>query len=374
MPLILLLIALFSCKKQETQEPPYVPSPYVIEIPWRFPASVNIPADNPMTIEGVELGRCLFYDGRLSGRTSPDSLMSCSTCHLQSHAFECGIDHPKFAGGHPFGVTGIPTAHSMLPLINLVWTGNGYLWNGSVHGQNADKNSRNIEDIVSMAIVTPSEMNSDTTRVKTLIQNIPGYPELFRKAFGGSTVTMKNISKAIAQFVRTLVSSGSKFDRFMKGEVQLNSSELSGYVLFMTEQGADCFHCHGGEGNPLFTAGLYYNNGKDSLFTDVLDRSWVTGNTSDIGAYKAPTLRNLAFTAPYMHDGRFRTLDEVLDLYNSKLVWSPSISPLMHHISTGGVQLTPSKKADLKAFLLTLTDSTFILNPAFSKPEKLPGE
>ena len=169
-------------------------------------------------------------------------------------------------------------------------------------------------------------------------------------------------------------SADSKFDRFMKGGIQMTTSERNGYVLFMTEQGADCFHCHGGEGNPLFTSNLFYNNGKDSVFTDPSDRASVTGNSSDIGAYKAPTLRNLAFTAPYMHDGRFKTIDEVIDFYSSGLVWSPYISPLMHHVSNGGVRLTPGQKTDLKAFLLTLSDSTFIKNPAFSKPEKFPGE
>jgi cytochrome c peroxidase len=142
----------------------------------------------------------------------------------------------------------------------------------------------------------------------------------------------------------------------------------------MTEQGGDCFHCHGGDGNPLFTTNLFYNNGKDSVFNDPYDRFAITHNTSDIGAYKAPTLRNLAFTAPYMHDGRFRTLDEVIDFYSTGLVWSSSISPLMHHIATGGVRLTSSQKADLKAFLLTFTDSTFITNPTFSRPLKMPDE
>lgn len=370
----LMILVVLSCKKKEEQKDSYTPTPYAIQIPLHFSSLLNIPADNPMTQEGIELGRDLFYDGRLSGRTDPDSMMSCSTCHIQSNSFECGIDHPKFKGGHPFGLTGIPTAHFMLPMINLAWNSTGYLWNGAVYPGNPDLQNRNLEDIVTMVMTIPQEMDADTNKVKMLFQQEKDYPGLFIKAFGSDVITVKNIGRAIAQFVRTLISSNSKFDRFMQGSVQLNQEELDGYVIFMTEQGGDCFHCHGGDANPLFTTNLFYNNGKDSVFSDPFDRYSVTKNPMDIGAYKAPTLRNLIFTAPYMHDGRFKTIDEVIDFYSSGLVWSPSISPLMHHISTGGVQLTPIKKAHLKAFLLTLTDSTFITNPAFGKPEKLPGE
>ncbi|MEI7660934.1 MAG: cytochrome-c peroxidase, partial [Bacteroidota bacterium] len=169
-----------------------------------------------------------------------------------------------------------------------------------------------------------------------------------------------------------LISADSKFDRFLRGETELSNAERNGYVLFMTEQGGDCFHCHGGDGNPLFTTNLFYNNGKDSVYTDPADHRSFTGNQQDIGAYKAPTLRNLVFRAPYMHDGRFKTLDEVLAFYNSQLVWSPYISPLMHHIGTRGIRLAPPQLADLKSFLLSLTDSNFVANPAFSKPSGFP--
>lgn len=327
-----------------------------------------------MTMEGVSLGRYLFYDGRISGRTAPDSLMSCSTCHIQSHSFECGIDHPDFPGGHPHGLTGIPTPHFMLPMINLAWTNHGYLWNGKVSSENPAPAFRELEDVTWMAIVAPHEMTGDTNRVKALIQRIKGYPELFQKAFGSPVVTIKNMGRAIAQFIRTLISADSKFDKFLRGAVSLTNSERNGYVLFMTEMGADCFHCHGGDGNPLFTTNRFYNNGKDSLFSDPGDRYSVSGNIADIGAYKAPTLRNLAFTAPYMHDGRFKTLDEVIDFYSSGLIWSPSISSLMHHVNTHGIQLAPVQKTDLKAFLLTLSDSSFITNPDFGRPSSLPGE
>ncbi len=363
-----------SCRRDQAYTPLYQPTPYAIAIPKFFPTTLNIPPDNPMTVEGIELGRYLFYDGRLSGRTEPDSLMSCCTCHLQSHSFVCGIDHPKFTGGHPFGLTCILTPHFMLPMINLVWDSHGYLWNGKVSAVNPSPAMRNLEDVTWMAIVAPHEIHGDTARVASLFQSLKGYPELFNRAFGSSHVTVKNMGRAIAQFVRTLISANSKFDRFMLGKEQLTSSERNGYVLFMTEQGGDCFHCHGGEGNPLFTTNLFYNNGKDSLFTDPGDRLSVTGNPGDAGSYKAPTLRNLSFRAPYMHDGRFKTLDEVLGFYNSNLVWSPYISPLMHHIATHGIRLSPPQLADLKAFLLALNDSSFIANPAFARPLKFPDD
>jgi cytochrome c peroxidase len=262
----------------------------------------------------------------------------------------------------------------MLPMINLVWVNNGYLWNGSLAEGNPLKAQRQLEDVVWIVIQSPSEMAGDTNRTKALIQNTKGYPELFEKAFGSKVVTERNIGRAIAQFVRTLISADSKFDRFLNGKTDLSTSERNGYVLFMTEMGADCFHCHGGEGNPLFTTNLFYNNGKDSVFTDPYDRFSFTGKPMDKGAYVAPTLRNIAFTAPYMHDGRFRTLDEVIDFYSSKLVWSPSISPLMHHIANHGVQLTPFQKSDLKAFILSLTDSSFVSNPAFARPASFPDQ
>ncbi|HOW32108.1 MAG TPA: cytochrome c peroxidase, partial [Bacteroidales bacterium] len=361
----LIIVLVSGCNPDETVPEP---TPYSLPIPKYFPTKLNIPSDNPLTVEGIELGRYLFYDGRLSGRTHPDSLMSCGTCHLQSRSFECGIDHPKYTGGKTYGIKGFQTPHYMLPLINLVWNESGYMWNGAVSNTSNDKNKRNIEDFVRMGVEAQHEMAGDTTTTKILIQSIPGYPELFEKAFGSKTVTFKNISRAIAQFVRTLVSSDSKFDRYMRGEEQLTTGELNGYVLFMTEEGGDCFHCHGGEGNPLFTTNLFYNNGKDTVFGDPFDRYSITGDDQDRGAYKATTLRNVEFTGPYMHDGRFKTLEEVIDFYSESVLWSPYIHPLMHHVNDGGVQLTPQEKRDIIAFIRTLRDDVFLTNPAFSKP------
>jgi cytochrome c peroxidase len=372
---LLLVFSFSSCKeKTEIVDPGPQPTPYEIEIPFGFPTRMNIPADNPMTVEGIELGRYLFYDGRMSGRSHPDSLMSCATCHLQANSFECGVDHPEYIGGFTHGITGKATPHVMLPLVNLVWNEYGYLWNGLVSTDNENLEMQNVEALVWMGIVAEHEMNSDTNLAKAAIQNIPGYPELFKKAFGSSTVTMKNMGRAIAQFVRTFISANSRFDKYLRGEVQLTGPELNGFVLFTTEEGADCFHCHGGSGNPLFTTNLFYNNGKDLVFDDPRDRYHISGDPQDHGAYKATTLRNIELTGPYMHDGRFATLDEVLDFYDHGLLWSPYIDPLMHHINDGGVQLTATERANLISFIKTLRDEDFMSNPDFRPPEKFPDE
>ncbi|HPE87710.1 MAG TPA: cytochrome c peroxidase [Bacteroidales bacterium] len=363
----------FSCSEKPQ---PYEPTPYTLDIPDYFPTQVNIPEDNPLTEEGVELGRHLFYDGRLSGRTHSDSLMSCATCHIQSQGFDLGLGNERFPDGQPIGLSGVTPPHYPLPLINLIWNENGYLWNGMIHPSGPDQSKTRLEDLVWMGVVAPHEMAGDTNRTKKLIQSIDGYPALFEKAFGTNIVTMENINKAVAQFVRTLISSDAKFDRYMRGEEQLTTEELSGYVLFTTEEGADCFHCHGGAGNPLFTTHLFYNNGKDREFTgafeDPRDRYHITNDPMDIGAYKATTLRNIALGGPYMHDGRFQTLDEVIDFYAHGLVWSEYINPLMHHIGTDGNQLLPWEKEHLKAFIATLMDTVFLNNPKFAPPVQFP--
>lgn len=358
----LILFQLLSCSPGGEPKPTihHQTTPYDLDIPAGFPTLLNIPEDNPMTVEGVNLGRYLFYDGRIAGHDSDEKLISCASCHLQEHAFTIGEPRPS-----PHGIEGDPTHHGMLPLINLVWNPGTFGWNGG---------SSSIEEVVLATITDPSEFNSTYQQVESAIRRIDGYPALFNKAFGTEEVTVERVAKAIAQFVRTLVSANSKFDRYLRGDIQLSQAELNGFVLFTTEEGADCFHCHGAAANPLFTTHLFYNNGKDSVFTDPFDRYSMSGDSEDIGAYKASTLRNIEWTAPYMHDGRFNSLDEVIDFYSSGLIWTPYINPLMHHVATGGNQLTPPEKENLKAFLLTLSDHDFISNTGFGPPDKFPDE
>jgi len=241
-----------------------------------------------------------------------------------------------------------------------------------IRPENPVVSKRRLEDLVWMGVVATHEMYSDTNKARAALQNIPGYKPLFVKAFGTGNITFELMAKAIAQFIRSIVSCNSKFDKYLLGETSLTASESNGFVLFVTEQGADCFHCHGGEGNPLFSTYLFYNNGKDTVFNDPRDRYAVTGNPADHGAYKAPSLRNCELTGPYMHDGRYTTLDQVIDFYSEGLVGSPYVSPLMHKINAGGAHLTMQQKADLKAFLLTLTDNDLLTNPAYSSPVTFP--
>ena len=360
---------------QKIPEVEYFPVPYDLGVPY-FPDSLNIPQDNPQTVAGVELGRWLFYDTRLSGNINKP--MSCATCHKQEHSFECGTE--QFPDGFPIGNSGQKTKHVMLPLINLAWNNNGYFWNGLINKDNKNLGSKtykvpeiqpfnytNIESTVWMAITAPHEMNGNIEDAVKLIKKDKFYREKFYRAFGTFDININLISKAIAQFIRSLVSFNSKFDMFMDGKIQLTDQEMRGLMLFTTE-GADCFHCHGSPALPLWTTNLFMNNAKDIDFEGQSDRFSVTGNILDKGKYRIPTLRNIEYTAPYMHDGRFKTLDEVLEFYNNGLKRSPYIDPLAINVNHGGAHLSKQDLEDLKAFLLTLSDTSFINNKNFSNP------
>lgn len=354
---ILIVLSVSSCKQDpEIKDPEaFKATPYEFRIPKGFPTIVYIPEDNPMTVEGIELGRYLYYDNRMSGKADQGLGMSCASCHLQQNAFESGLKNPV-------GTLGIPTYHTMLPHINLAWLPGTFGWNGSVPSIEADI----------MGVVTdPSEFASTHAAVEHAIGKIEMYKPMFKAAFGTEEVNMDRIAKAIAQFVRTLVSDDSKFDKALRGEVQSSDAERRGLILFTTEAGADCFHCHGTTGNPLMTTHLFYNNAKDSIFDITHDRYSITGNSKDKGAYKATTLRNIELTGPYMHDGRFATLSDVVDFYSEGLVYSTYAHPLMHKLEFpygNGAELSPNQKDDLIAFLKSLTDQTFITNPDYSNP------
>ena len=386
------MLVVWSCSSDGNEEisanSTFKTTPYIIPEVAYFPKNLNIPIDNPMTVEGVELGRYLFYDGRLSGNTSKNQLMSCATCHIQEHGFEVGLNHPKFTGGRTFGLPseefpeGKPTPNYMLPIVNSVYNSNGYLWNGFVNGANEYKGSeeenvpadeqfnfKNIESLVWMSITAPHEMNSTVERSVAAIDNVPMYKEKFKAAFGTEEVTYDRISKAIAQFVRSIVSHNSKFHKYLRQEADLTAQEKRGNDLFFSED-ADCFHCHGG--SVLMTTNEYFNNAKDKTFEPAArDRHAISNDPMDIGAYRAPSLINIELTAPYMHDGRFKNLDEIIDFYSEGLVYSDYTHPLMKNVRQQGVQLNDEDKAALKAFLLTLTDHEMIKSPQYACPPEL---
>jgi len=243
-----------------------------------------------------------------------------------------------------------------MPLINLAWNfSDRFAWDGKELG---------LERQALEPVINPIEMHSDWSNVVAKLEQDPEYPILFSRAFGTSSIDSVLVAKAIAQFERILISGNSKFDQYLLGNATLSLQELNGFAVFMDEEKGDCFHCHGSDNNPLWTDNKFHNNGLDANFND-FGLGTVTGDPNDNGKFRSPTLRNLTFTAPYMHDGRFATLEEVINHYSEGLQFSPTIDPLMKKVSQGGVQLSVEEKIDLKAFLLTLTDLEFINNPDF---------
>lgn len=309
--------------------------------PSNFP-SPNIPNDNPTTFEGVNLGRHLFYDPILSS----DNSVSCASCHKQEYAFG---DNTQYS----FGVNNSIGSRNASTIINSAFQLE-YDWDGK---------SSSLETQAIRPIFNEIELhNNNWTEIVERIELSEFYSEMFCQAFGSTDIDSLKILNAIAQFQRTIISTNSKFDKWLRGELAFTDEEIDGFNIFSTERG-DCFHCH-----PigLFTDNLFHNNGLDETYTD-LGRYEVTSNPLDQASFKSPTLRNIEFSSPYMHDGRFATLDEVIDFYDFGGYDSPNVDPLMKYVGQG-LLLSQQEKDNLKAFLLTLSDDEFINNPDFSNP------
>jgi cytochrome c peroxidase len=338
--LLPVLLGLFSCAEE-----PYIPTPYNLNLPPHF-SEPKIPYDNPLTVEGVALGRKLFYDPILSG----DFTQSCSSCHKQSLSF-------AEATAVSTGITGAQGNRNAMPLINLAYH-NRLFWDGR---------SFSLEQQLLEPVPNPIEMNLPWLAAMDRLNQHPDYPSLFKQAFGIDYIDSTHITKALAQFLRTLISGNSRFDKYILGQAALTPQELQGMNLYVTEA-ADCFHCHPFEERFQFTTFSFMNNGldKEGEFKDS-GLGGIVANPNLIGAFKVPTLRNIAQTAPYMHDGRFATLKEVVDHYDMGGHPSSTIDPLMKHVGTG-LNLSTQEKEALIAFLLTLTDTEFLSNPAFSAP------
>ncbi len=343
-------ISSLSCTSDKgTETVRATPSP--LEIPQLFADNILapiIPTNNPQTVEGVALGRKLFYDPILSG----DGTQSCASCHSPQNAF---TDSDQFSTG----IDGLLGTRNSMPIFNMAWNyDENFFWDGRAFS---------IENQAMQPVINPIEMHNTWPNAVQNLRASSEYPALFKAAFGSDQIMPPRVIQAIAQFERTLISANSKFDKYLTNQGTLTPSELNGFSVFMDESKGDCFHCHGSDRNPLWTDNIFHNNGLDTSFSD-LGLGEITGDPADNGKFKSPSLRNLAFTAPYMHDGRFATLDEVINHYSEGLVNSPTIDPLMKNLATGGAQLTAADKADLKAFLLSLSDTEFINNPNFQAP------
>lgn len=368
---LVLALSILACKDMPNNNPdpgdleyiPYNPQPYTIVKPSFFP-NVPVPADNPMTMDAVQLGRRLFYDPLLSA----DSTMSCSSCHLPQHNF---TDLKAVS----IGIDGIAGRRSSMALLNIAYATNGLFWDGR---------SPSLEDQALRPVEDPIEMHNTWPQVISKLKDHPAYPALFRKAFGikdRAEISKELAAKAIAQFERILISSGtSKFDQFKQGNIDIfDDEELDGFLMYFEEAwqyglnlpDAQCFHCHGGI---TLTGNNYFNNGLDSVaslddFTD-LGRFEVTGNHSDKGKFRTPTLRNIALSAPYMHDGRFQTLEELVENYSKKGFGVANEDPNLPLIGLNAPNNTLSEahKKALVKFLHTLTDTVFVKNPDIQNP------
>lgn len=336
--LICTIVLFAQCKPNETAElAKTYPTPYTMEIPRGFP-NPKLSANNPLTVEGIELGKRLYNDDILStnGR-------SCTSCHQPNNSYSS----PLFTSWS--GITFSVPAH-----INLGFK-SSFNWDGS----------QNSLDTLGMGDFEPEFFNTNPTLLFKRLSEHPIYPDLFKKAFNVSNVyelsyheLKKKIAMSIAQYLRSRVSANSKFDKFRRREVLLDNMEYEGYVIFFSEKG-DCFHCHT---EPLFTDQQFHNNGISQNYVGFdRGRFVVSGKESDMGKFLTPTLRNISLTAPYMHDGRLKTLEEVVDFYNSGVHGNSYVDPLM--TKTNGQQellLTPLQKLQLIAFLKTLTDTEYI--------------
>lgn len=335
-----------------------VGTPYNLEIPQGFPPA-NIPPDNPMTHEAVELGRFLFYEKALSGNNS----QSCGSCHIQERAF-------TDATPVSLGINGQPGTRKAMSLFNVAFHDN-FFWDGR---------SLTLEEQALIPIEDPIEMDNDLATVVQRLEADPRYPPLFKAAFGDDKVTPERIGKAIAQFERTLISANSKFDRVMRvkdGE-QFTAIEQRGYDLFNTDFdplggfGGDCFHCHG-ERETRFLFGAFgrdlqfLNNGLKADYSADEGRAIVTGRAQDVGKFKVGSVRNVEFSFPYMHDGSIPTLDSLIGFYNFGGHKHANIDPNMKAAGIGR-NWNEGQKIALAAFLRTLTDHEFLTDSAFSDP------
>lgn len=353
LPVSFILIFLIACNDNDDDPSVvYDDTPYQMEY-GNLPAPV-LPQDNIPTIEGVKLGRMLFYEKALS----KDGTISCGDCHQQKDMFS---DTRQFSEG----VDGKLGGRQSMATFNLAWHTVGMFWDGRAVTLR-EQALRPIQDSL--------EMDETLDNVVAKLSAMQPYRDQFTRAFGTPDITPERIGLAIEQFEITIVSSQSKYDRYEQGLATLTEAEERGRVLYFSNadpvlgiKGGECVHCHAG---PNFATDFFVNNGLDfeADFTD-LGRYVISGLASDRAVFKVPSLRNIALTPPYMHDGRFATLEEVIDHYNTGVKPSSTVHHSMeHNLMHGGLQLTAQNKTDLVAFLHTLTDESLMMDERFASP------
>lgn len=314
----------------------------------------EMPSDprNPVTMEGVELGRRLFYDPILSLEKD----LSCASCHKQSSAFA--------DGGMQFslGKNSHPTSRNSMPLFNLAW-GKSFFWDGR---------ATTIEEQIFHPVRDPKEMALPWKNAVLRLRKDPFYNTAFRKIYGKKKLDSTMVAKVIGQFLRTLISHNSKYDLAIQMKAKFTPDELAGFEIANDASMGNCFHCHPTDANALATTGDFRNNGID-VVTDPQrykdkGKGGISGAEKEMGLFKVPSLRNLGFTAPYMHDGRFKTLEEVIKHYSTGVHPTANLDIHMANVTKGGMNFTDKQKRQLLAFLLTLNDSAFVSDKRFSSP------
>lgn len=346
-------IILIACKKETVIQGGvvYDDTPYELQFTNNTLPPVTLPDDNPLTIQKVKLGKMLFFEKALS----LDNSINCASCHRQSFGFS---DPNQLSQG----VGGTLGKRQSMAIFNLAWHSNEFFWDGRAHL---------LRDQSLMPIEDHLEMKETLSNVIQKLNGMSKYRNQFLRAFGTSEINSERISLALENFMLTIISEDSKYDRYLAGTEMLNASEERGRVLFFAEynpffpelSGADCAHCHAGNN---FENDLYMNNGldTDAEFLD-FGRENATNNPNDRAKFKIPTLRNIQVTGPYMHDGRFTTLEEVIEHYNSGVQNSTTVDPALLGTTSTGLMLDAQDKIDLVNFLKTLTDYTFLNNPEY---------
>ncbi|MCJ0743447.1 cytochrome c peroxidase [Pedobacter montanisoli] len=338
--IFLVCLFVYACKKSDdTQD---MVTFLGFQKPKNFPDPVYNFSNNPVTKAGFELGRTLFYDPRLSR----DNTISCGSCHIQSSAFT----HHGHDVSH--GIEDRLGTRNAPPIMNLAWN-KAFMWGGGIY-------DLDLQPIA--PITTHEEMDESLENVLNKLKSIPTYRNKFKEAFGSDEISTAHLMKALSQFMLMCISSNAKYDKVIRneGNISFSAAEQEGYQIFKEK----CASCHT---EPLFTDGTFRNNGlapnaindKGLYIATLLDK--------DQYKFKVPSLRNLKYTAPYMHDGRFLTLDAVLDHYTGQVQDTPNLDPLLKQQTPRGINLSTDQKDKLLAFLNTLNDEDFIHNKALAE-------